>query len=147
VGDLDQMGAVSQTSGEHQGSATEHRSGLTLTWTRIRAVVNDPDLREDGEPAPSAATIGALSDLLHEAAYRMETAFPPGDVSTHFGEISIEWRSADRFLRLAFSPGVSVLCRLDWGIQQRGSLGQFQHMEGVDASVLASKLHWLNGSR
>jgi hypothetical protein len=123
--------------------AEEQRTtpGLDSIFARIEEICQNPELREDGESAPSEETIRQSMTILEETSHLLGGAIPHGDAATYFGEISISWHHGNRFLRLAcFSDGREP--RMDYGLFD--ALSTLKHATGIDALMLSRKLEWLN---
>ncbi len=106
---------------------------------RICYAAIDPDLRDEGESAPSLKVMQEAARLIR-GAEKLLDAMPSAQVSTFFGEINITWRAGDRIVRLAvFESRPSVV--------QTGSLsnpiGRYESTANPTDLLLAEKLREL----
>ena len=106
--------------------------------TRIRALAQNSDLRDEDEPAPPQNVIEEAIRMICETSNRMASSMPSAQVATFFGELNITWKFGNQIVRFACFPNrPSVL--------QIGSLsmpvGSFQTQANPTPELLAERLN------
>ena len=100
----------------------------------INQIAENPDMRDEGEEAPSREVIEAASQLIRDADNFL--AMPYGIPSTFFGEVMVTWKLGNGIVRLAcFADKPNII--------QTGSLTQpvgSYRIEPATSQLLAEHL-------
>jgi hypothetical protein len=117
---------------------------LTAFNAKLENLLNEPELLEQGEPAPSAATLGQIRDVAQWIERRNIAAALP-EISVYFGEVDLTWRLANRLLRLIAYPEtnrrpMTVYQQADAG--EPLTRGQLTPITSLD-ETLPDKFAWL----
>jgi len=114
---------------------------LSVTLTRLMALLSEDGRDEDGERGPAQAAFQVAFNLV-AGAERLECALLGGSPSVDSeGGIRVTWRAGDREVRLVCPPDRGELSYLYVQSPDASSVSE----GAIDAGTLAGKLAWVLG--
>lgn len=139
VSQFEKSGPIRATVGNAAGF-------LTAFNAKLDNLLNEPDLLEEGEPAPSTATLAQIRGIAQFISDRGISVSLP-EISVYFGEVDLTWRFANRLLRLIAyrepdHKPMTVYQQTDFG--EPLTRGQLTPVTSVE-EILPEKFAWLNG--
>jgi hypothetical protein len=132
---------------ESSASTTDLRGGVDpadSNLVNLLAEIDQTRVQPATEHTPSQAAIERAKALISEAADRMTYIFPEGEVDSYYGELGVEWRNADKLIRLTCFGNADRPARLDFGTMSKTTPGEYGSEPNVDAASLAARLDWLS---
>lgn len=106
---------------------------------RILDISQQPELRDEDEPAPTQQVIEQAIHLIRDADNLM-VEMPSGQVSVFFGEVNVTWRAGDRIVRLACFPNRPSVIQTGY---LSLPLGSYRSEPNPTAQLLAARLEAL----
>lgn len=117
------------------------------TESHLGALLREIDcieVTQAGEHAPSAHAIERAKALLTGARSLVRRQPPVGDADFYYGELGIEWRKANRILRLTCFGDARTPARLDFGTMSVSTPGEYSSDQVASPERLAERLDWVS---